>query len=51
MAGGALIVAVLWGIVAGALFVVGRNKLKQVNPTPERTVETLKDVPDAVRGR
>lgn len=47
----ALIVGVLWGIIAGALFVVGRSKLKQVNPTPERTVETLKDVPDAVRGR
>lgn len=47
----ALIVGVLWGIIAGVLFSVGRSRLKRVNPTPERTVETLKDVPDAVRGR
>jgi hypothetical protein len=25
------------------LFVVGRNRFKQVNPKPEQTVETLKE--------
>ncbi|HVL83347.1 MAG TPA: phage holin family protein [Pseudonocardia sp.] len=45
----ALIVAVLWGIVAAVLYTMGRNKLRQVHP-PERTVETVKNVPDAVTG-
>lgn len=39
----ALLTAVLLGIVAAILFVTGRNKLKQVNPKPEQTVETLKE--------
>jgi len=46
----ALIVAVLWGIVAAVLAAVGRTKLREVNPTPERTVDTLKNVPDALKG-
>ena len=45
----ALIVAVLWAVVAAVLFTVGRQRLRQVNPTPERTVDTLKQVPDAVK--
>ncbi len=47
----ALIVAVLWGIVAAVLASMGRKKLKEVQPTPQRTVETLKEVPDALKGR
>ena len=39
----ALLTAVILGIVAAVLFVVGRNRLKQVNPKPEQTVETLKE--------
>ena len=39
----ALLTAVLLGIVAAVLFVVGRNRFKQVNPKPEQTVETLKE--------
>jgi F0F1-type ATP synthase assembly protein I len=45
----ALIVAVLWGIVAAVLFVLGRKKMQQVNPKPERTVDTLKQTPDALK--
>jgi hypothetical protein len=45
----ALIVAVLWGIPAAVLFSMGRSKAKQINPTPERTVETAKKVPDALK--
>src|SRR5215210_1096566 len=37
----ALIVAVLWGIVGAVAFVMGKKKFQQVNPKPERTVETL----------
>jgi len=39
----ALLVAVLLGIVAAVLFVIGRNRFKQINPKPEQTVETLKE--------
>ena len=39
----ALIVAVLWGIVGAVLYSNGRKKLKTVDPTPHRTVETLKE--------
>jgi uncharacterized membrane protein YqjE len=39
----ALITAVVFGAIAAVLFVLGRNKLKQVNPKPEQTVETLKE--------
>ena len=46
----ALIVAVIWGIVAAVLAAVGRKKFREVNPTPERTVDTLKNVPDALKG-
>jgi hypothetical protein len=45
----ALIVAVLWGIVAAVGFVMGKKKFQQVNPKPERTVETLQQVPGALK--
>ncbi|MGY1814536.1 phage holin family protein [Blastococcus sp. SYSU D00820] len=45
----ALIVAVLWGIVGAVAFVMGRNQLKRVNPKPERTVDTLSQVPGALK--
>lgn len=46
-----LLVALLWGVVAGVLSVIGRNRLRTVHPKPERTVDTLSHVPDALRGR
>jgi hypothetical protein len=45
----AVIVAVLWAIVAAVLAAVGRRNLKQVQGVP-RTVETAKKVPDALKG-
>ena len=39
----ALIVGVLLAIGAGVLFSVGRRKLREVNPKPEQTVETVKE--------
>ena len=39
----AVITAVLLAIVAAVLFAVGRRQLRQVNPKPEQTVETLKE--------
>ena len=53
----ALIVAVIWLIIAAVLFSMGRKQLKQidfsglkqVNPKPERTLETLQQVPGALK--
>jgi hypothetical protein len=45
----ALIVAVLWGVVGAVAFVVGKKKFEQVNPKPERTVDTLSQVPGALK--
>jgi hypothetical protein len=47
----ALIVAAIWAVIAAVLFVTGRSKLRTVNPKPERTVETVKQVPDALKGQ
>ena len=45
----ALIVAILWGIVAAVGYVIGKKKFEQLNPKPERTVETLQQVPGALK--
>jgi hypothetical protein len=47
----ALIVAAIWAVIAAVLFSIGRKRMRDVNPKPERTVETLKEVPDALKGR
>jgi Putative Actinobacterial Holin-X, holin superfamily III len=39
----ALIVAVIWGIIGAVLYVLGRNRLKTVDPMPRRTVDTIKE--------
>jgi len=46
----ALIVAIIWGVIGAVLFVTGRKKMREVHPKPERTVSTLKEVPDALKG-
>jgi len=38
-----LIVTILLAAVAGVLAMTGKKKLSQVNPTPEMTVQTLKE--------
>ena len=47
----ALIVAVVCAIAAGVLYAAGRRSFRDTNPTPQRTVETLKQVPDALKGQ
>ena len=47
----ALIVAVLWAVICAVLGLVGRKRLRAVNPKPERTIQSLKEVPDALKGR
>jgi len=39
----ALIIAVIWAIVAAVLALNGRKKLKTVDPVPHRTVDTIKE--------
>lgn len=39
----ALIVTVLWAIVAGVLFAMGRKNLKSVDPKTQQTVDSLKE--------
>lgn len=46
----ALLVALIWAAITAVLFVTGRSRLRRVRPTPERTVETLSQVPDALKG-
>jgi hypothetical protein len=49
LAWAAVVVAVLWGIVAAVLAMSGRKELKKVEGVP-RTTETAKRVPDAIKG-
>jgi hypothetical protein len=46
----ALIVTGVWAVVGAVLFAVGRGRMKQVNPKPELTVETVKELPDTLKG-
>lgn len=45
-----LIVAAIWGVIAAVLAATGRKNLKQVNPKPERTIDTVREVPSALKG-
>ncbi len=47
----AIIVAAIWALVGAVLFTSGRNTLRKVNPKPERTVATVKQVPEAFKGQ
>ena len=44
-----LIVAGLWAVIGAIAFALGRSKFRQVNPKPERTVDTLQQVPGALK--
>jgi hypothetical protein len=45
----ALIVAVIWAVIGAVTYTAGRKRFREVNPKPERTVETLQQVPDAFK--
>ncbi len=46
----ALIVAAVWAVIGAVLYTAGRDRMKRVNPKPERTVETVRELPDALKG-
>jgi nitrate/nitrite transporter NarK len=39
----ALLTALLAGMIAGIMVVIGRKQLKQVDPKPEKTIESVKE--------
>lgn len=45
----AVVVALVWAVIAGVLAVMGRSQLQNVKGMPH-TVETAKKVPDALKG-
>jgi Putative Actinobacterial Holin-X, holin superfamily III len=45
----ALVVAVVWLVIAAVLGVLGRSELKSVSGVPQ-TTETIKKIPDAAKG-
>jgi len=45
----ALIVAGVWAVIAAVLFALGRSRMRRVEPVPERTVDSLKQMPDQLR--
>lgn len=44
-----LIVAALWAVIGAVSFAMGRARFRQVHPKPERTVDTLQQVPGALK--
>lgn len=44
----ALIVAAVWAVIGAVLFAKGRSTFRQVHPKPERTIETIKETPQAL---
>jgi hypothetical protein len=46
----ALLVGVLWAVAAGVMAAMGRTRMKQVTPVAPRTVDTTKDIPEALKG-
>lgn len=50
MGGGwaAVVVAVIWAVIALILYLVGRRQLKEVEGAPQ-TVETLKEIPETLK--
>ncbi|WP_377644905.1 phage holin family protein [Oryzobacter terrae] len=47
----ALVVALVWAIVAAITASIGRKRLKRVAPVAPRTIDTTTEIPDALRGR
>jgi len=46
----ALVVGLLWAIAAAVMASMGRTRMKQATPVAPRTVDTTKEIPDALKG-
>jgi hypothetical protein len=47
----ALIVTAIWAVIGAVTFMMGRRQFREVHPKPERTVETVKEIPEAIKGK
>ncbi|NYJ74939.1 phage holin family protein [Allobranchiibius huperziae] len=47
----ALIVALVWAVIAAVLFIVGRGVLRSISLTPQRTIDSIKRIPSAIKPR
>jgi len=47
----ALIVTGVWAVIGAVAYSAGRRQARQIHPKPERTVETVKEIPDALKGQ
>jgi hypothetical protein len=45
----ALIVTAVWAVIGVVLFAIGRGQMQRVNPKPERTVETVRELPETLK--
>lgn len=45
----ALIVAAIWAVIGAVLYTSGRRQMREVHPKPERTIETVRELPDALK--
>lgn len=45
----ALIVAAIWAVIGAVLYTTGRGRLKEVHPKPDQTIETVRELPDALK--
>jgi tetrahydromethanopterin S-methyltransferase subunit C len=45
----ALIVTAIWAVIGAVLYQAGRRRMRRVHPVPERTAETLKELPEALK--
>ena len=47
----ALIVTGVWAVIGAVTYSAGRRQARQIHPKPELTVETVKEIPDALKGQ
>jgi hypothetical protein len=45
----ALIITAIWAVIGAVLYAAGRRQMREVHPKPERTVETVRELPDALK--
>ena len=45
----ALIVAAIWAVLGAVLYAIGRRQLREVRPVPQRTTETLQELPGTLK--
>lgn len=47
----ALIVALIWAVIGAVLYAMGRRQARELHPVPQRTAETLQEIPVTLKSR